>query len=306
MARTIPPLIRFTLVETVPVASVEWEAWRNEQDKERTVGGRTFAQVSGHGYKSASEAYREFLQLTTSPKSEWREAMDHGKNKEPLVQAAIKFDDDLSDNIVEEPASYKYEMSVRTGSKKYEFHAIASPDLYVTMDQSIYEIKCPFYKMKDYDDPLAFRKWWGSSQASFGKTQYFLQALWYWYLLTNGTGEEISVVVAFFGLDDSFCYSKYVYHLSNSDIRDRAINFIEDVLVKLAVATPETYPKRMTKKEKEMADKMAALSYQFRHDSEEFYYSNNVLYKERENQSRDDTSDIPWYKCFPEGLCASI
>ena len=94
--------------------------------------------------------------------------------------------------------------------------------------------------------------------------------------------------------------------MAKQENSEMASEFVASMLLKIASFTPETFPKRMTKKEKEMADKLAALSFQFRHDSELFYFSNGTLYKERENYTRNDAGDVPRYVCFPEGLSAAI
>lgn len=232
--------------------------------------------------------------------------MDHGKTKEPLIIESLKHTDDLTDMTLAQPASYKYAVVVRSGKEVFNFNAIVSPDMLCLIDSAVYEIKCPFYKLSDYNDAEAFRHYWVCKEATYGKTQYFLQALWYWYFQTMAQGEEINIVVGFFDLNDAFCYAKYVYHLSDAATRQLAVDFVEDLIVKVVKTTPETLPKRMSQKQKEVANTLASTCFQYRHDSELFYFSNNQLYKQRQNCSWDDTSDVPGEKRFTELLGATI
>lgn len=306
--RPLPPLIRFTVKESVLCSSPQWETWRNEQDKDRSIGGNSFAQMCGHGYESASEAYKKFFQLQRLPPKQWRDAMDHGKNNEHLVKSALMVADSLSLGFLQDPCSTKYEVHVRVpDGRTVDFHAITSPDMCVEFTNELYEIKCPFYRMKDFTSPIAFRQWWLSKQtASHGKTQYFLQILWYWYFVAQCTAIEFHVVVAFFGFDDTFCYSKYTFDMAKQENSEMASEFVASMLLKIASFTPETFPKRMTKAEKEKADLVANTCFASRFDSELFYYKNGQLYEYPEEYAWDYTDGVPWNESLAQALSAAV
>lgn len=243
---------RFKLykVSSKPSLDPNWQEWRNEIDNSNrvTIGGSTWAALLGFSKnESACAAMDRVMRRTEKKEPTWfvKKAMQHGKENEPFVKALVSqqygvpkrtpsFEPDEMN-----PDSTLYTLVDTTLNTCLDL--CTSPDMvYRTRNTAkdrndhwtVFEIKCPYYKSDEFENPSNFRDWFhentkqrnkpfaspSSLTESDARVDYFLQAAFYWWInrgmgaSAGGSCDRLSVVEGFF-CGDVFCITRYTFNL---------------------------------------------------------------------------------------------
>lgn len=187
--------LHFDLVEIKSTLDPDWQTWRNSL--KGVVGGSDFASLMGHGYTSPRACLKEILGLKQKkePNGFAKTCMKHGKTYESTVLEVLK-----KDLIRCRSSECEHDRHSNLNvSLVYEFHDVKdpsgkklriciSPD-HLDREGTLIEVKCPYVGSTGEfgDNSTEFLKSLVDEnyRAKGGRESYYLQALFYFSILTQ-------------------------------------------------------------------------------------------------------------------------
>lgn len=292
-----------TLIETKAFVDDDWKEWR--AGLKGTLGGSDFPSLVGVGYDSPRITLKRVLGI--SPQKEingfLRRAMDHGKAFESWAHkyyTGVVYPG--SENVSYHSAVYKLEHS--DGAT---LCVCISPDMLFFSEETLVEIKCPYYGLDSYGSALEFADSW-TAKHTCGKANYYAQLMFYSVLLHYCVKNPIDcytrgdVAVAFVNKEEStMAIAVYGYDIQRPDSFTLFEKLIADLVV--ACSSPDTY--KITKEQRsaitqDMSDSLkplpdGALFY----ITEEYFVCEHTgclfpLEKQCEERSWDEYPEPPW------------
>ena len=271
----------------------DWEQWRNSLAN--TVGGHTFASFLGlNPGESARKAFARLkgLEQRPLPNAFSRLAMGHGKFYEDYVAQLIRVP--WSTYVPRNT----FVLTVTFKKLGLSMDLALSPDMLET-DGTVSEIKCPFY---DKDRYTSSREWAEAylQNNPKGKPLHWAQALLYSTFLGFQSG-QFSVAVGLVSTEDEMTVVQYYYEATDES-KDLVIAALKS-LASMDSASKLTRNKKFI----EGVTSVCNGSFIVNQLQKTFViHMNGHLEEKREEDSGQDTDDIPGQESFSESLCAAI